>query len=379
MSDDLMVTSDLAKAVQEALNPEAIKAAILAEAQNQSLVRNADGGFIADPAKEAAEKAAAEAKAAADKAAAEIAASEAIAKKGNEPSAFSCTENIAGKVFTFEADSQAELNEMVANAYRVAYAVKSDPEPVQQEVVEPVVDPAKEAAAQAELELQFKNGQISAKDYLEKSGAIAVYLAEQGVPVQELKESVETNRENNFRQSWAEATEVFLNSNAGADWPGGERNKNLIGMKLASMGLVDAEDKVAALATAYAAMKAEGMLFTEQQATTDDAAAQKAVADTAAAKVQADAAASAQANPALPRIAQPPVQPVPPARTSSSLFGASSGTSSNDIKDTSKAAPQITVPADATPEQILEAWKAGLAQQNIHPDAAFKEAFMGKR
>ena len=45
------------------------------------------------------------------------------------------TENIGGREFTFEADSAAELDQMVLNAYRVASAV-SEPQ-----VVEEVVDP----------------------------------------------------------------------------------------------------------------------------------------------------------------------------------------------------------------------------------------------
>lgn len=54
-----------------------------------------------------------------------------------------------------------------------------------------------------------------------------------------------------YVQSWADATQQFLHSDAGADWPGGERNKEILGRVLADNDLLDAEDKVAALAAAY--------------------------------------------------------------------------------------------------------------------------------
>ena len=62
-------------------------------------------------------------------------------------------------------------------------------------------------------------------------------------------------------QSWAQATEAFLNG-PGADWPGGAQNLQIIGMEIASHPeLINAEDKVAALAQAYQYMKEKNIVL----------------------------------------------------------------------------------------------------------------------
>jgi hypothetical protein len=54
---------------------------------------------------------------------------------------------------------------------------------------------ADDAAAKAELELAFKRGDISAAEYLDRSGAISEYLEKAGVPVEELKTQVAERQE----------------------------------------------------------------------------------------------------------------------------------------------------------------------------------------
>ena len=61
-------------------------------------------------------------------------------------------------------------------------------------------------------------------EYLQESGAIDEYLENAGVPLEELKNAVEDKHTEQFTQSWASATEEFLHSPAGADWPGGAKN-----------------------------------------------------------------------------------------------------------------------------------------------------------
>jgi len=108
---------------------------------------------------------------------------------------------------------------------------------------------AEDAAATAELELQFKRGDISAADYLQKSGAVADYLAKQGVPLEDLKAQVAEKQGQRLEQSWADATEEFKARHP--EWAGGEFNKNAIGQILVENNLIGAEDKVAALELAY--------------------------------------------------------------------------------------------------------------------------------
>ena len=64
-----------------------------------------------------------------------------------------------------------------------------------------------------------------------------------------------------YVQDWASATEAFLNSPFGEDWPGGARNLKLISQTIQQMGLEDAADKTAALRDAYAEMKRSGLIF----------------------------------------------------------------------------------------------------------------------
>jgi hypothetical protein len=114
--------------------------------------------------------------------------------------------------------------------------------------------------AAADLELKFKRGELSSQEYLEQSGSIRTYLESQGVPIEELRDSVDRNRAQSEIQSWQQATAEFLNSPEGRDWPGGEANKNLLGETLAQM---DATDSPSAenIAIAYRWLKENGKLL----------------------------------------------------------------------------------------------------------------------
>jgi hypothetical protein len=95
---------------------------------------------------------------------------------------------------------------------------------------------------------------------LERSGAVKEYLENQGIPIDDLREAVQEKSSTRFEQSWADATQEFLNGPYGADWPGGDQNLEIIGLKLQQLGLTDAEDKVGALAKAYADMKSNSQV-----------------------------------------------------------------------------------------------------------------------
>ncbi|MFZ0977888.1 MAG: hypothetical protein WAN23_00680 [Candidatus Acidiferrales bacterium] len=108
-----------------------------------------------------------------------------------------------------------------------------------------------EAARQADLELKFKRGEISAAQYIEASGVI------------------DTIANKRVEQSWAAATQEFLNSDFGADWAGGDANVERMGKMLKKMGLTESEDKVAALAAAYQAMQEEDAETDQQKVDAD--------------------------------------------------------------------------------------------------------------
>ena len=377
---ELTVTPELKAIIEAATDPEVIRNAIVAEAEKQAAAAVVDE-------KTAADKVVAD-KAAADKAAADAAAAQ----------TFESVETIGGKEFTFTAGSQAELDHMIANAYKVAYAVQPT-----ERVVEQFVDPAvaekqaadkaaADAVAKTELELKFKRGEISASDYIEQSGALASYLERQGVPLSELKKAVEANKGNDYEKSWQEASADFVKTSAGADWPGGEKNLEILGLKIVALGLSEAKDKVGALAQAYADMKRTGMIFPttaegtlspEQQAAAK-AAADKAIADKTAADEAARVAAASGTAAAVAQASAETARAVAAARVqsqSSSLFGASSGVGAGTSAGaTAPAAPaaKTIIPDNATPAEILQAWKEAQLAGGNDPNRVFMDQFRNR-
>ena len=377
---ELTVTPELKAIIEAATDPEVIRNAIVAEAEKQAAAAVVDE-------KTAADRVVAD-KAAADKAAADAAAAQ----------TFESVETIGGKEFTFTAGSQAELDHMIANAYKVAYAVQPT-----ERVVEQFVDPAvaekqaadkaaADAAAKTELELKFKRGEISASDYIEQSGALASYLERQGVPLSELKKAVEANKGNDYEKSWQEASADFVKTSAGADWPGGEKNLEILGLKIVALGLSEAKDKVGALAQAYADMKRTGMIFPttaegtlspEQQAAAK-AAADKAIADKTAADEAARVAAASGTAAAVAQASAETARAVAAARVqsqSSSLFGASSGVGAGTSAGaTAPAAPaaKTIIPDNATPAEILQAWKEAQLAGGNDPNRVFMDQFRNR-
>jgi hypothetical protein len=171
------------------------------------------------------------------------------------PREFKKTERIGNQDFEFTASSAEALELQISSAKTVAAALASD------ESVTP--RSARAAAARnaeqdvldkVDADMALRRGEITAAEYLQRTHAIEDALAEQGVDLNAIGRQ-------QFEQSWAEATATFLQSDAGSRWPGGTKNRALLGDKLAAMGLTDAADKVAALASAYEALKKAGTLF----------------------------------------------------------------------------------------------------------------------
>jgi hypothetical protein len=160
---------------------------------------------------------------------------------------------VDGKSLEFSGTTELDVERAIGDFYRGEQAARENGETTRQ-AAPTATGSAEQAAANVELELRFKRGETSAKDYIEQSGAVDEYLESRGISVENLR-VVSSER---FEQSWSDATQEFLNGPAGSDWPGGNENLEIIGQKLRELGLVDAEDKVAALAEAYASMKTSG-------------------------------------------------------------------------------------------------------------------------
>jgi hypothetical protein len=171
---------------------------------------------------------------------------------------FTRTETIGGQEFEFEASSELALERAVGDALRVAEVVKENARPI---VIAPPPERHQmtqaerdlEIANQTERDIAFRCGQLTIPEYLEKSRFLDKYLEERGL-------NIERVAQRDYQQSWADATNTFKTTAAGSDWPGGNKNTNLMGMKLIELGLTDADDKVAALRAAYEALKKDGML-----------------------------------------------------------------------------------------------------------------------
>jgi|SRR6267378_1017086 len=172
------------------------------------------------------------------------------------PRKFAKSITVDGQKRIFEAESELELERSIGDYFRALQgAQESNPARQQQQTTEQPRNErgqfvsAEDAAAKAELELQFKRGDISTSDYLQKSGAISDYLQKAGVPLEDLKAQIAQTQGQRSEQAWADAVEVFKERNP--SWCGGEVNKNLIGQILIENQWIDAEDKVAALELAY--------------------------------------------------------------------------------------------------------------------------------
>lgn len=204
---------------------------------------------------EAAVRDAAEQDESARAAAAAAAASGATRADGQE---YSRVVTIAGKQIEFSNTSPELLERDIQQAQKLA-EVWQQPSAEEQEKQ---AKNARELAAadRAELDRQLRLGIITTSDYLSKSGAVGDYLEAQGISLDALRERSQEEASKAYQQSWANATREFLNG-PGATWPGG--NKNLAQMQMAvnALGLIDAEDKVAALVQAYEYLKQAGTLF----------------------------------------------------------------------------------------------------------------------
>jgi hypothetical protein len=126
---------------------------------------------------------------------------------------------------------------------------------------------AEDAATKTELERAFQRGEISASEYIERSGAVANYLEKQGVPLADLQEAVAEKQGARFENDWKTATDRYLASPAGRDWVGGEENMKLVGQIIQQEGWVDAEDKQAAIEAAVQHLRENDLLVENPEVT----------------------------------------------------------------------------------------------------------------
>lgn len=384
---NVTMTPELEQAVRAASSPEAIQSAIQAELARQTSATEAEAATAA-AAKIAAEKV--------------TAANAGVTR----------TEVIGGQEFTFTGANQAEVDQLVLNAYRVAYAVGGNTGSTREEVQ---IDPAQanadvvaaqaaadaETARQTELGLKFQRGEISVKEYLEESGAVSEFLEKEGISIDALKQSVQKNQDESYKADWQSATAAFL-AGPGAEWPGGDVNKFNLQNTLVALDLMYADDKVEALVKAYEHMKQNGALLpyvppvdaAAQAIGTSSAAGSGGSGDSGSAAVSHTpeelqaivqaAVSKALADQAVANAAA--VEAAKSPRTSSSVFGASSGVAGagSSVVGSTEARVRSDVAAtaalkDASPAEILDAWKTAQVASGKNPNEAFMENFSSRR
>ncbi len=118
-------------------------------------------------------------------------------------------------------------------------------------------DDQAEIARLADLELKFKRGEISVKDYIQQSGALDEVLAEQGLSVKTLKDVVAEKQDARYQTNWKTATETFIARHP--SWPGGDANRDLLGNIIVEQGWIN-EDPLEALEAAYQHAVANNLL-----------------------------------------------------------------------------------------------------------------------
>lgn len=181
----------------------------------------------------------------------------------NPPQKFGGYVTVDGRKTYVEGSSpeeyQAKLREVMSPQATAQQTRDERGRFVEQRATEQPTD-AERAAAQADLELRFKRGEISTDQYIAQSGAIDRYLESQGVSMDSLRETSNVA----FQKSWADATSEFL-SIPGNDWPGGEENMRIVAQLIEANGLTD-RPSADTLAQVIQFAKENGMLAANPQA-----------------------------------------------------------------------------------------------------------------
>src|SRR6266699_435230 len=161
-----------------------------------------------------------------------------------------------GVKHTLEAATEQELLAKENALYRAQLQPATTTTSRQTE--QPLVNQA-DADQKAALSLEFQMGRLTVDEYLQQSGAIDSYLADQGIDMDSLREVAASQQTERTIQSWAEATEEFKNSSAGSSWPGGEANRAKLGEILVEMDATD-HPNAENIARAYRYMQENDLL-----------------------------------------------------------------------------------------------------------------------
>jgi hypothetical protein len=140
------------------------------------------------------------------------------------PTRFGAKVTIEGKTHIAEGSTQQEADGKIAQIiYDATHPTTTRDDRGRFTADQGRADEADAASvvAKAELELKFKRGEVSTADFLEQSGALSDFFAKKGISLSDVEASAQKVAGERISQSWAEATNEFLNSPEGRTWPGG--------------------------------------------------------------------------------------------------------------------------------------------------------------
>jgi|SRR5712664_1403410 len=168
------------------------------------------------------------------------------------------TEVIGGQEFTFTGTA-LDVEKAIGDAYKVAEALKTTQPPAsvtpRSVRAKTPAESEQEVLDRTEARLALIRGEIDIDEYMGRTHAVETFLAEKGF-------DVDAAAADQFESSWAQSVQTFLRDTPeGQTWKGGQKNMEIIGNLLRSHGLVDAEDKVAALRAVAAEMRSKGLEF----------------------------------------------------------------------------------------------------------------------
>ena len=179
------------------------------------------------------------------------------AQTADEPKQITKVEKIGGRDLTFTGTEESVAEQIIA-AYKVAEALTPVPEPRVQVVRQKTqAEIEREISDRAELDLQFRRGQLTTEEYLTRTNAIGEFLAARGFDLDAAAAA-------QVQQGWKEAVETFLQTTPeGRVWRGGMKNLQQAQILLEAHGWTDGidGDKVAALRAIAKEMREKGIEF----------------------------------------------------------------------------------------------------------------------
>ncbi len=270
-----------------------------------------------------------------------------IASPPPPPELFTDTFIIGGKEVEISGADAGEVLRQYKAAMTAYDLGRREVEP--QQPTAPVKTAEEIQADKFELESSFRLGKISAKEYLEKSGAVDEYFKDRGIDPAEIKEVLNERKGAKAVKSWEQATTEFTTkfNESGTPWPGGPRVLDLMGKTLVEMGLTD-KPSPDSLQQAYDHLTKKGWDLVEIG--------------------KEDAAAAAPAKPAP--------APVKKKLGASGVFNVAGGQGARDM---GKQVDAPKIDENDTPASILEKWKQANLAAGRNPDDALREQFGAPR